>query len=80
MVVSDTNIHSIHDVTLLFLFNNEWNGCLSHQQPFATFLFYVTHLLLHYSWDCLTATTAQMLEQTCISYNEVCNFYHTLRS
>jgi len=26
---------------------------------FATFLLYATHLLLHYSWDCLTATTAQ---------------------
>jgi len=36
--------------------------------------------LLHYSWDCLTATTAQMLKQTCISYNEVCNFYYSLRS
>jgi len=42
MVVSETNIHSIHYVTLLFLFNNESNGCVS-QQPFATFLLYVTH-------------------------------------
>jgi len=29
------------------------------QQPFATFLLYVAHLLLNYIWDCLTATTAQ---------------------
>ena len=36
--------------------------------------------MLHYRWYCLTATTAQMLEQTCISYNEVCNFYHSSRS
>ena len=28
---------------------------------FLFFLLYVTYLLLHYSWDCLTATTAQAL-------------------
>jgi len=42
---------------------------------------FVTHLLLHYSWDCLTVITAQkMLEQTCIAYNDVRSFYHSSRS
>ena len=40
----------------------------------------MTLLLMYYSWDYLTATTAQMLKQTCICYNEVCTFYHSSRS
>jgi len=36
----------------------EWNRYLSHQQPFARFPF-MSVIATYYSWDCLTATTAQ---------------------
>jgi len=76
MVVSETNIHSIHYITLLFLFNN----------VSLTTIFHIFFSFMSLIYCCTTAGIAwlpqqhKVLEQTCISYNEVCNFYHSSRS
>jgi len=79
MVVSETNIHSIHYVTLLFLFSNEWNGCLSHYQCHISPLcqsFIATLQLVLLDCQFVPKQHNKMLEQTCITCSEVCVIIH----
>jgi len=59
---------------LLFLFNNVSLTTICHISPLCHSFIAALQL------GSLTATTAHMLEQTCVPYNEVCNFYHSSRS